>query len=445
MPGGGLPLVSIVGRPNVGKSTLFNKLLGRRVAIVDDMPGVTRDRIFGRCIIGGGPCHLVDTGGLTENMRGDAIEAAVEKQILMSIEGSAALVFVTDVTTGVLPEDRFVADIIRRKNKPVVIAANKADSPRAADGALEFHELGLGAPLPVSAKHGANIEALRARLAELLPPPAAEPGGEATVRFCVVGRPNVGKSSITNAILGEERCVVSPVPGTTRDRVDTEFTFEDSRFLIVDTAGMRRRKTKIEGVEFYGYTRARDAVRDSDVAVLILDAVEGLMEGDKRIASFILENKKGFLVAVNKMDLVESPDYKIFMKNTLSAAPFLRNIPFLFVSALERSGMKSLMDRIVDIHARTRELLPLELLQNVIYDTRMLYSPRSRGGRSGEIKNVIHEHANPPRVIIKVNDPELFPPDYVRLIENRLRSVFNLSGVPLDLVFSGGKKKKKKK
>ncbi|MFC1474964.1 ribosome biogenesis GTPase Der, partial [bacterium] len=436
MAGKEVPLISIVGRPNVGKSTLFNRLLGRRVAIVDDMPGVTRDRIFARCRFGDVSCHIVDTGGLTEGMGKDTIEAEVEKQILMSIDSSSALIFLTDVTTGLIPEDRFVADILRRKGKPVIVAANKADNQKLGNTALEFHELGLGDPIPISAQHGLNIDTLTSRLVKLLPPAEYVPGKEDPIRFCVVGRPNVGKSSITNAILGEERCVVSPIPGTTRDRVDTEFEFDDMHFLIVDTAGIKRRKTKMDNMEFYGYSRARRAIQDSDVAVLVLDAEHGLLEGDKRIAAFIMENQKCFIATVNKMDLIETPDYEMFLKNTLDSAPFMRNTPFLFLSALERLGMDLLIDKIVDVHGRSRELLPLDFLKNVIYDTRALYSTRSRGRRTGEIKNVIHDRVNPPRVILKVNDEELFVPGYLRLIENRIRSVFNLSGIPLDLVIS---------
>jgi len=436
-----MPLVSIVGRPNVGKSTLFNRLMGRRVSIVDDTPGVTRDRIYGRTFIEGIPCHLVDTGGLSYDTGGGDIETGVEKQIMMSIESSTALVFVVEVQTGVTPEDRFVADVLRKSGKPVILAANKADSTKHDNEALEFHELGFGEPVPCSALHGRGVGEITGLLGELLPGSREATQERPAVRFCVAGRPNVGKSSITNAILGEDRCIVSGTPGTTRDRVDTEFQLGGTHFVIVDTAGIKRRKTKMDSLEFYGFTRAKRAIGDSDVTVLVLDAREGALEGDKRIAGYVIENKKGLIVAVNKMDLIEDPDYDVFLENTFRTAPFLKNTPFLFISALERSGMDVLLENVLDVHRRLNELLPLELLKNVIFDTRMLYSPPSRGKRAGEIRGVIHDRSNPPRIIIKVNDTELFPTDYRRLIENRIRAVFNLAGVPLDMVFSSTGKK----
>lgn len=440
-----IPLISIVGRPNVGKSTLFNRLMGKRLSIVDDMPGVTRDRIFGRCSMGKKAFHLVDTGGLTWAGAKDILDDGVEKQILASMDSSAALIFVVDAAAGITPEDRYVADEVRRRKCPVILVSNKADGPRMDDDIVEAHELGLGEPMPISAQHGRNIDQLKTRIIELLPKDIYDEGEGEAIRFCVVGRPNVGKSSITNAILGEERCVVSPVPGTTRDRVDTEFVYKDEKFIIVDTAGIRRRKMKMDSLEYYSYGRAKGAIKDSDVAVLVLDAEDGLLEGDKRIVSFVQENQKGLIVAVNKMDLVEEPDYDVFLKNTFKSAPFLRNTPFIFVSAMEKAGMPSLLENVTEVHKKLNEMLPLELLKNVIYDTRVIYSPRAVGGRVGEIRDVLHDRTNPPRVVIKVNGVDLFPPDYMRLLENRIRSVFDLTGVPLDLALSAPPKPEPKK
>lgn len=444
-----LPLVSIVGRPNVGKSTLFNRLIGRRVAIVDDSSGVTRDRIFAKCRIGAADVYIVDTGGLTAGAGKSEMERNIEKQILMSFESSAALVFVVDSATGLMPEDREVAAVLRRYGKPVVLAANKAESRRTAQGASEFFELGFGEPLTVSALHGDNIDALKERISELIPEEAAEPREEQPIRFCVVGRPNVGKSSIANAILGEERCVVSDVPGTTRDMVDTEFARGGRAFVIVDTAGLKRRKSKMDRLEFYGATRTRRAIEGADVAVLVLDARDGLLEGDKRIISAVIELKRGLVIAVNKMDLIEDPVYDNFLKHLEKEAPFLMPSPVLFVSALEGRGMDELFESLVLVHGRLNSPLPIELLKNVICDVRALYSPRSSGGRVGAIKDVIHDRVNPPRVVVKVNDPDLFAPAYVKLIENRIRGVFDLEGVPLDLKLVGapdrghGKKSKR--
>ncbi|HOC93691.1 MAG TPA: ribosome biogenesis GTPase Der [bacterium] len=437
------PLVSIVGRPNVGKSTLFNRLLGRRVSIVDDMAGVTRDRIFARCGFGGVPAFLVDTGGLTPGGKSE-LDRNIEKQILMSFESSAVLVFVADAAAGVMPEDRIVADVLRKHNKPVILAANKSDSGKIAQGASEFFALGMGEPIAVSALHGDNIEALRERVAALLPKARGASFETPETRFCVVGRPNVGKSSIVNAVLGEERCVVSDVPGTTRDKVDAEFVHDGRRFVIVDTAGLKRRKSKMDRLEFYSSTRTRRAMAESDVVALVLDSRDGLLEGDKRIINEAIDLKRGLVIVCNKMDLVDNPDYDNFLHHIKTEAPFLMHTPVLFVSARERAGMEALLDRLSEVSARMRFMLPLELLTNVVYDVRSMYSPGSRGRKMGEIRGVVHDSANPPRIIIKVNDPELFPQAYVKLVENRIRGVFDLVGVPLDLKLSGAPVKKKK-
>jgi GTP-binding protein len=440
-----LPLVSLVGRPNVGKSTLFNRLIGRRIAIVDDTPGVTRDRIFGRCRIGDVTAYLVDTGGISSYADKSEMDRNVEKQVLMTFEDSAVVALVVDAAAGLMPEDEYAADVLRRYKRPVVVVANKSDNDKLAEAAMaEFFKLGFGEPVPVSALHGINIDLLRERIEPLLPPAEETAREGRPLRFCVAGRPNVGKSSIVNAILGEERCVVSAIPGTTRDRVDTEFTRDGRPFVIGDTAGIKRHKTRMDKLEFYSSTRARRAIVESDVAVLVLDAKEGILEGDKKVAGDILEMKKGLIVVVNKIDLIETPKFDRFVEYIAREAPFLRHSPVVFMSALEREGIGDLLDTLVEVRARMTEMLPIELLRNVIYDVRALYSPKSRGSRIGEIKGVLHDRANPPRIIIRVNDTALFPPAYVRLIENRIRTVFNLRGVPLDLTLTAPSKKKSK-
>lgn len=439
-----IPVVSIVGRPNVGKSTLFNRLVGRRVAIVDDRPGVTRDSNIAKCRIEGKLCHLVDTGGLSNTRRKDEIESGVDRQILASIENSSLVLFVVDLAAGPQPEDKYVAETLRRRKTEVVFVANKADGDRLERQTGAFFELGLGEPMPVSALHGRNVEELLERVGSLLPA-AAEAPPEERIRFCIVGRPNVGKSSITNAILGQERCVVSSVPGTTRDSIETDFTWNELHFTIIDTAGQRRNKSSLDNIEFYSITRARAAIRNCDVAALVLDATQGLLEGDKRIAAAIQEYQRGFLIIVNKMDLVENPVMEYFIKNLVDGAPFLRHTPIMFVSAHEREGMDAVLDSVADIHDRLHTALPKELVENLIYDIRALFSPRSRGAAIGEIKGVIHDKTNPPRIVVRTNDKTLFPPEYVRLIENRIREAFDLDGVPLEIVFTGSPKKKGKK
>ncbi|MFA6449070.1 MAG: ribosome biogenesis GTPase Der [bacterium] len=440
-----LPLVSFVGRPNVGKSTIFNRLIGRRVAIVDDTPGVTRDRIFGRCTIAGKQVYIVDTGGLTSYTDKSEMDANIQKQAMLSFEDSTVLVLVVDAQAGLLPEDEYAANILRKHKCQVIVAANKADNEKMAETASEFFALGFGAPVPVSALHGFNMPELKERIGKFLPPTERLEERGRAVRFCMAGHPNVGKSSIVNAILGEERCVVSPVPGTTRDRVDSEFTYEGRPFVIVDTAGIRRRKLKMDKLEFYSSTRARNAIAESDVAILVLDAKEGIIEGDKRLVAEIIALKKGLVIAVNKMDLVDEPAPERFVNYLSKEASFLRHTPVVFMSALKSEGIDVLLDTLVDVYGRMNEMLPHELLRNVVLDVRALYSPRSRGKVFGEIKAVLHDRTNPPRVVIKVNDKGLFTPGYIRMIESHIRNCFDLTGVPLDLSLSAPPPKKRKK
>jgi GTPase len=440
-----LPLVSLVGRPNVGKSTLFNRLIGRRIAIVDDTPGVTRDRIFGRCSMLGRQIYLVDTGGLTSYADKSEMDKNIEKQVMLSFESSAVLVLVVDASAGLLPEDVYTANALRKHKRPVIVAANKSDNEKTAESAAEFYKLGFGDPIPISSLHGLNIQELKERIVKLLPEAGEMESRERQLKFCVTGRPNVGKSSIVNAILGEERCVVSPIPGTTRDRVDTEFTRDGRQFVIVDTAGIKRRKNKMDKLEFYSSTRARNAIEDADVAVLVLDAMEGILEGDKRIVAEIIEKKKALVIAVNKIDLVRTPNPERFMEYLGDEASFLKFAPVVFVSALKGEGINDMLDTIFDVNIRMNTMLPVELLRNMIYDIRALYSPRSRGLKFGEIRGVLHDRTGPPRIVIKVNDVKLFPTGYMRLIEKHIRNVFDLRGVPLDLTVSGVPDKKKKK
>jgi GTP-binding protein len=438
------PEVSIVGRPNVGKSTLFNRIIGRRMAIVDDRPGVTRDSLAAECRILGKRCMLVDTGGLSSFRRKSEIEQGVDRQILASMKRAALCLFVVDLQAGVVPEDVHVAETLRRTGAEVLLVGNKADGERHDRTSAEFSELALGEPFPVSALHGRNIldllEAVAARL-----PETRERTDEERIRIAIVGRPNVGKSSITNAVLGQERCIVSAEPGTTRDSISCDFSWDGVPFTIVDTAGQRRRKSKADDIEYYSISRARSAIKRSNLCVLVLDAEQGLTEGDKRIASAIQEFDRGFLIAVNKMDLIKNPNMDYFIKNLLTDAPFLRNTPILFVSAMHREGMDSILKHAVDIHDRMFTLLPQDLLENLIYDIRAMFSPRSQGRLIGEIKGVLHDKVDPPRIVLQVNDSELFPPDYMKLIENRIREAFNLAGVPLQLEAIGKPKMKNKK
>lgn len=439
-----LTAIAIVGRPNVGKSTLFNRLCGKRISIVDDRPGVTRDSIISKTAMDGKPCYIVDTGGLTHSRRKEGLEAEIEKHILRSITWAKAAVFLVDGSSGPMPDDKFVAGILRREGLKTIFVINKCDGPEQDIRASNFFELGMGEPICVSALHGRNFDQLRTAIAEYLPDPPPPEKIPRRITFSLVGRPNVGKSSLTNAILGWDRCVVNNEPGTTRDSIATDFDWDGEPFTIVDTAGQRRRKKNLDDVEFYSITRAVEAIKKSDVGVLVIDAHAGLLEGDKRIAAAIIENKRGFLLVVNKMDLVEAELIEDFIKYIQKTIPFLATIPMVFVSALNSKGMDSILGNIAEIYTRQNTPLPLKLLENVIYDVRQMFSPKGKGRGSGRIDAVIHDRVNPPRIVLKVDDKDAFTTDYIRMIENRIREVFNLSGVPLDLSLSAPPKKPKK-
>jgi GTP-binding protein len=426
------PLVAIVGRPNVGKSTLFNRLIGARVAIVEDIPGITRDRVYGECEWRGLTFRVVDTGGLGMG-EADPFHAEIREQAELAIEEADAILFVTDVTEGLSPIDQELADLLRSSRKPVVVAVNKADNDRREQDAPEFYQLGFETVYSIAALQGRGVGDMLDSLVEALPPAAAEEAtDEEQIRLSIVGRPNVGKSSLLNAIVGDERVIVSEVPGTTRDAVDVPFELGDQRFLLVDTAGIRR-PGKVQGsIEFYMVLRAERAIERSDVSVLVIDAAAGLMDGDKRVGGLARDKGIACVIFVNKWDLVRGISAKEFGAELRRQMPFLVYAPIVFGSALKRQGVSELLDTAVDVANNHALRVPTGELNRLIHDA-VDRRPYTSHGRDLKILYVTQSGVKPPTFILFVNDPKLVHFSYLRYLMNQLRQTYGFQGSPLRL------------
>ncbi len=429
------PVVVIVGRPNVGKSALFNRLVGRRTAIVEDIPGITRDRLHGRAVWRGREFEVVDTGGLLSHPT-EPLQEQVQRQVARALEEADLVLFVVDARAGVLPEDRDIAQRLRESRRPVVLVANKADRP-GHPGVYEMYELGMGDPLAVSALHGLGISDLLDRVVELLP--AGEPEDRAPeVPVAVVGRPNVGKSSLVNAILGEERVLVDAAPGTTRDAVDTPFVRGDRRFVLIDTAGLRRKARISDLVERYSVTRTLRAVDRAHVVVLVLDASQPPADQDQEIARLTSERGRALVLAVTKWDLVSpSPEPRdAILAPVRAAMRFVSYAPVVVTSAVRGWGIGALVDRVAeaaDAHARRVATGPLN---RVLAEAEAAHPPPTDGaGRHLKIYYATQPAVRPPTIVLFVNDPDLVTEDYRRYLDARLRAAFDFRGTPLRLVF----------
>lgn len=430
------PLVAIVGRPNVGKSALFNRLVGRRKAIVERTPGVTRDRLFGDVVWRGREFTVVDTGGMTW-----PAQASVQEQVLRqterAIEEADVVLFVVEARSGLLPEDRDLGERLRVVHRPVLLVVNKVDDPRQSD-VSEFYELGWGDPMAISAHHGLGINDLLDRVVELLPRGGEEPPAPPAIQIAVVGRPNVGKSSLVNAILGDERVVVDEAPGTTRDAVDTTFSRGDRRFVLVDTAGLRRKARIDKALERYGAMRSLQAVDRADVVILVLDASVPPVEQDQEIARYTQERGRALVLAVNKWDLVSAvPKPNDKQLNLIRAAMrFVDYAAIVCTSATRGWGMQVLMERVAEAaaaHGRRVATGPLNRAIEVAETARQ--PSTSRAGRHLKIFYATQPATSPPMIVIFVNDPDLVTTAYRRYLEARLREAFDFHGTPIRLTF----------
>jgi len=429
------PIVAIVGRPNVGKSTLFNRLVGRRLAIVDEVPGTTRDRLYADAVWGGKRFTLVDTGGL-ELATHDELIARVRAQAQLAIAEADVIIFMTDVMTGPTAGDEEVAEVLRRSAKPVLLAANKADNAALRQAAVEFYRLGLGDPYPISALHGTGVGDLLDRVVASLPAEVEEEEIEA-VRIAIVGRPNVGKSSLLNRILGYERAIVHEAPGTTRDAIDTFLEWEGRPVVLIDTAGIRRRGRIEPGVEKYSVLRALRAIDRADVVLLLIDATEGVTAQDAHIAGYVLEEVKGIVVVVNKWDLIRKDAHtkETYTQHVRASLRFLDYVPILFISALTGQGVGQVLPTALRVREERLVRIPTAELNRIIQDAVARHAPPSKAGKRLKIYYATQASVDPPTFVFFVNDPKLVHFSYERYLENQIREHYGFLGTPLKLSF----------
>jgi GTP-binding protein len=448
----GQPIVALVGRPNVGKSTLFNRLAGRRLAIVEDEPGTTRDRQYAPAEWTQQPFVLVDTGGLDVAASENASRGSdhvplgsssrdyvreIRQQAEVAIDEADLVVFLVDARDGITSADREVAEVLRRSSRPVIVAANKADNEARRQAAVEFHELGLGDPYPVSSLHGTGTGDLLDAIVAQLPKVVEEQGGDA-VRIAIVGRPNVGKSSLLNALLNEERTIVSPIAGTTRDAIDSELSWDGQQLVLVDTAGIRRRGKVEKGVEKYSVLRALSAIDRSDVTVLVLDATQGVTAQDTHVAGFILEASKSVVVVVNKWDLVQnktSHTLTTYSQSVRERLRFMDYVPVLFVSALTRQRSDQVLPVALRVASERLVRIPTGELNRLLREGLTAHPPPNRRGRPLKFFYATQVGVAPPFFVLFVNDVELVHFSYSRYLENKLRSVYPFEGTPIRLEF----------
>ena len=430
------PLVAIVGRPNVGKSMLFNRLVGRRLSIVEDTPGVTRDRLYAECEWCGRKFDMVDTGGI-EPTTDSEILLYMREQAQIAINSATVIVLVTDIRTGVTAADKDVANMLLRSRKPVVLAVNKADSTGAEDPAIyEFYSLGLGDPIAVSAVHGHGTGDLLDECLKYFPPAEEEDEEDDCIKVAVIGKPNVGKSSLINRILGEKRLIVSDIAGTTRDAVDTMFENEQGRYMFIDTAGIRRKSKVDEKIEKFSVMRSQLAVERADVCIIMIDARDGVTEQDTKIAGLAHESGKACIVAVNKWDLVdkETGTMEKMRKDIMRDLSFMSYAPIIFISAATGQRTEKLFELINFVNDQSNMRISTGMLNNVLADAQARVQPPTDKGRRLKIYYMTQTGVKPPNFVIFCNSRELFHFSYQRYIENQLRTVFGLEGTPIRIV-----------
>ena len=430
------PLVAIVGRPNVGKSTLFNRIAGKRLAIVEDTPGVTRDRLYARSDWNGREFDIVDTGGI-EPQADTEMLIYMREQALLAIDVADVIIFVTDFLAGILTDDKDVAELLQRSNKHVLLAVNKMDSigPENPD-IYEFYELGLGDPISVSAIHGHGTGDLLDECVKLFPPLTDEEEDESLIRVAVIGKPNVGKSSLVNNILGETRVIVSEIAGTTRDAIDTQFENEQGKYIFIDTAGLRRKSKVNNRIEKYSVLRAQMAIERADVCLIMLDAREGVTEQDTKVAGLAHEAGKASIIVVNKWDLLqkETNTMEKMRKEVLRDLSYMDYAPVLFISALTGQRVERLFELINYVDNQSAMRITTGMLNELLADATARVQPPTDKGRRLKIFYMTQVSVRPPTYVCFCNSAELFHFSYVRYLENKLRSVYGFEGTPIRMI-----------
>lgn len=439
------PVVAIVGRPNVGKSTLFNKLVGARLSIVDDTPGVTRDRIYGDCEWGGRTLLLVDTGGI-EPYSDDIILKQMRRQAQLAIDSADVIILVTDVRSGVVSTDREVASMLQKSGKPIVLCVNKCDTVGEPPAEYyEFYNLGLGDPIAVSSVHGMGTGDLLDAVCEYLPPAEENEEEDDTVKVAVIGKPNVGKSSLVNAILGEDRMIVSDIAGTTRDATDSYVENKYGKFVFIDTAGLRRKSRVYDSIEKYSVIRARMAVERAQVCVIMIDAVEGFTEQDSKVAGIAHELGKACIIAVNKWDAVEKDGKTMdsYRKKLMNDFSFMSYAPIIFISAKTGLRLDRLFELIKYVDDQNAMRISTGRLNDLLADATARVQPPTDKGRRLKIFYMTQVSTRPPTFVCFVNRKDLFHYSYQRYIDNQIRSVFGLEGTPTRMIIRERESNKK--
>ena len=436
----GKPIVAIVGRPNVGKSTLFNIFANSRISIVEDTPGVTRDRLYADTEWLDNEFMMVDTGGI-EIMNTDKIAVSIRQQAQIAIAEADVILFVCDARAGITHEDAEVAKMLRQSKKPIVLAINKADSPKQEMEIFEFYNLGIGEPIPVSAANHLGLGDLLDAVVEKFPETSAygEDGNEDEIKVALIGRPNVGKSSIFNTLVGEERSIVSDVAGTTRDAIDTPVIREGQKFLFIDTAGMRRKARIDEPIEKYSIIRSLRAVDRSDVVLMFIDAIDGITEQDKKIAGYAHEAGKGIVLVVNKWDLYDKDNTSTlrYTENLRRELVFMQYAPVVFVSAMTKQRIHRLPEVIHYVAEQNAMRISTSVLNQVVEDAIAINPPPTEKGQRLKILYATQVKIKPPTFVIFVNEPEIMHFSYQRYLENKLREAFGFEGTPLQMIIRG--------
>ena len=425
--------VAIVGRPNVGKSTIFNRLIGERKSIVDDTPGVTRDRIYGTVEWLTQSFHIIDTGGI--QIEDQPFSEEINMQVDIAIEEADVIIFITSAKEGVMTDDMAIARKLQKSNKPVVLAVNKADNQELQMAVYEFYSLGLGDPMTISGAHGIGLGDLLDKVIELMPKKELKPY-EGITSFCVIGRPNVGKSSLVNAILKEDRVIVSNIEGTTRDAIDTPFKVDDKEYMIIDTAGIRKRGKIYENIEKYSILRAMNAIERSNVVLFVIDGELGIRDQDKHVAGLAHEAGKGVIIVYNKWDTVDKDEKTMnaIEKEIRAQFVYLDYAPIAFTSALTHSKVNKLIPLIDEVHDSCCMRIMTNVLNDVILDAQMMNPPKPHLGKQLKIYYASQVSVEPPTIVLFVNNPELLHFSYSRYIENKLREAFGFVGTPIRII-----------
>ncbi|WP_163061698.1 ribosome biogenesis GTPase Der [Bacillus cereus] len=428
------PVIAIVGRPNVGKSTIFNRIVGERVSIVEDIPGITRDRIYSAGEWLNHEFNIIDTGGI--DIGDEPFLTQIRQQAEVAIDEADVIIFMTNGRDGVTAADEEVAKILYRSNKPVVLAVNKVDNPEMRSDIYDFYALGFGEPFPISGTHGLGLGDLLDEAAQHFPKIEEDGYDEDTIRFSLIGRPNVGKSSLVNALLGQERVIVSNVAGTTRDAVDTPYSKDGKDYVIIDTAGMRKKGKVYESTEKYSVLRALRAIERSDVVLVVLDGEEGIIEQDKKIAGYAHDSGRAVVIVVNKWDAVKKDEktMKAFEENIRAHFQFLEYAPIVFLSAKTRKRTQTLIPVIDEVNESHSIRIQTNVLNDVIMDAVAMNPTPTHNGSRLKIFYATQVAVKPPTFVVFVNDPELLHFSYERFLKNRLRESFGFVGTPIHII-----------